>query len=81
MASEVIRRAAESVVTVPDAATADAIRLLWRTTHHLAEPAGAIATAALLAQRERWRGRSVGVVLSGSIMEPELAATVLGDAS
>ena len=81
MASEVIRRAAESVVPVPDAATADAIRLLWRTTHHLAEPAGAIATAALLAQRERWRGRSVGVVLSGSIMEPELAATVLGDAS
>ena len=68
---------AERVITVPDDGTAAAIRLLWRTSHHLAEPAGAIALAGLWQERERWAGRRVAVVLTGANMDTDMAATVL----
>jgi threonine dehydratase len=76
-ASEIIRNGADQVITVSDDETADAIRLLWRTTHHLAEPAGAIALAGLWNQRARWENKRVAFVLCGSNMDTSMAATVL----
>jgi threonine dehydratase len=76
-ASAIIRGGASRVVTVSDDECADAIRLLWRTTHHLAEPAGAIALAALMGETLQWSGRRVGIVLSGSNMDTSMAADVL----
>ena len=76
----IVRAGADDVVTVDDDATAEAVRLLWRTTHHLTEPAGAIATAALANDRERWAGRRVGIVMSGSNIDTEMARSVLGGA-
>jgi threonine dehydratase len=47
--------------------------MLLRTTHHLAEGAGAAGLAGLLARRERLAGRTVAIVLSGAnIDEPTL---------
>jgi threonine dehydratase len=76
-AASIVRAGADDVVAVDDDATAEAVRLLWRTTHHLAEPAGAIATAALEHDRQRWTGRRVGVVMSGSNMDTEMAHAIL----
>jgi threonine dehydratase len=76
-ASEIIRDGADQVITVSDNNTADAIRLLWRTSHHLAEPAGAIALAGLWSQREQWQDKRVAFVLCGSNMDTTMAATVL----
>jgi threonine dehydratase len=81
LAAAIVRAGAADVLTVSDDDMAEAIRLLWRTTHHLAEPAGAVATAVLLRHRDRWAGQRVGVILSGSIMDTTLAATVLNDAT
>ncbi|MGE0797190.1 MAG: threonine dehydratase [Lautropia sp.] len=67
-----IRAGAARIVTVDDAAIADAIRAYWTDTHNLAEGAGAAPLAALLAERERMRGRRVGVVLSGGNIDLEL---------
>jgi len=53
-------------VAVPDAAIAEAIRVLLRTTHNLAEGAGAAGLAGLCALRDRLAGKTVAVVLSGS---------------
>jgi threonine dehydratase len=53
-------------VAVPDAAIADAIRVLLRTTHNLAEGAGAAGLAGLFALREQLADKTVAVVLSGS---------------
>ncbi len=53
-------------VAVPDAAIAEAIRVLLRTTHNLAEGAGAAGLAGLFALREQLAGKTVAVVLSGS---------------
>ena len=77
LAAAIVRSGAVDVLTVSDDDIAEAIRLLWRTTHHLAEPAGAVATAVLNEHRDRWAGQRVGVILSGSIMNTALAATIL----
>ena len=60
-----INRGVERVVTVSDDEILEAQRALLRCTHNLAEPAGAAALAALLAERERMSGRTAAVVLSG----------------
>jgi len=68
-------------VAVSDAEIADAIRLLWRTTHNLAEGAGAAGLAGLRQLRDRIRpGASVAVILSGSNLdEPTLRRVFTGE--
>ena len=63
---DALREGLAGFVAVPDAAIADAIRMLLRTTHNLAEGAGAAGLAGLVALRERLAGKTVGIVLSGS---------------
>jgi threonine dehydratase len=62
---ELLRRHAVEVLTVRDADTLQAMRLLWQTTKQLVEPSSAIALAAVLQHPARFAGRRVGVVLSG----------------
>lgn len=61
----IIRRGAARIVTVTDAEIAAAIRAYWTDTHNLVEGAGAAPLAALLQERERMRGKRVGLVASG----------------
>jgi threonine dehydratase len=72
-----IVRGASRIVAVSDDACADAIRVLWETTRNLAEPAGAIATAGLLAERDRLGGRRVATILCGGNLDTALARLVL----
>lgn len=53
------------VITVDDAATVQAMRLLWQVLKQVVEPSSAIAVAAVLAEPARFAGQRVGVVLSG----------------
>ena len=53
------------VLTVSDADTLNAMRLLWQCLKLLVEPSSAIALAAILQQRDRFAGQRVGVLLSG----------------
>lgn len=53
------------VLTVSDADTLAAMRLLWQCLKLLVEPSSAIALAAILQQRDRFAGQRVGVLLSG----------------
>src|SRR4051812_45086262 len=61
----IIRRGAARIVTVTDAEVAAAIRAYWQDTHNLAEGAGAAPLAALLQERDRMRGKRVGLILCG----------------
>jgi threonine dehydratase len=72
---------AAAIVEVDDDAVSSAMRLLYRTTHPLAEPAGAIALAGLVADRPARGGDRVAFVLSGANMDTDVAATVLGGAT
>ena len=64
-------------VKVSEAGIADALRLMLRTTHNLAEGAGAAGLAGLLALRESLSGKSVGICLSGSNIDQETLRRVL----
>jgi len=58
-------------VAVDDAAIAEAIRVLMRTTHNVAEGAGAAGLAGLFALRETLADKTVAVVLSGSNIDEQ----------
>lgn len=68
---------ADHVITVADDDTAEAMRVLLRTTHQLPEPAGAIALAGLLAEREAVAGERVAIILSGGNCDASILAEVL----
>ncbi|MDE2497207.1 MAG: pyridoxal-phosphate dependent enzyme [Xanthomonadaceae bacterium] len=53
------------VISVDDDATLAAMRLVWAELKQTIEPSSAVVLAALLAQRERFAGQRVGLVLSG----------------
>jgi threonine dehydratase len=76
-AIEIIRRGAERVVRVDEAAIAEAIRVYYRATHNVAEGAGAAPLAALLKERPRMRGKRVGLILSGGNVDTDVLRTVL----
>jgi threonine dehydratase len=76
-ALEWIWRYVERIVTVSDDELRAAMRLLFRTTHNVAEGAGAAGAAAAWQERERLRGRKVGLVLSGGNVDSEVFARVL----
>ena len=78
-AGALIRRGASRVVEVTDDQSLEALALLYRTTHNLPEPAGAIALAGLLADRDRVAGRKVAVVMTGGNCDVPLLETALRD--
>ena len=62
---------------VSDAGIAAAMRLYYSATHNLAEGAGAAALALALQEKDRLKGRKVGLVLSGGNIDLGLYRTVL----
>jgi len=73
----VYSRGAERIVTVSDDEVAEAMRLYFRTTHNVAEPAGAAPLAALMKERQRQAGLTVGVILCGGNVDTAVFADVL----
>jgi len=74
---DLLRAADARVLTVDDARTVAAMRLLWTRTKQLVEPSSAVALAAVLAQRERFAGRRVGILLSGGNVDLDALPALL----
>jgi threonine dehydratase len=72
-----LREGLAGFVKVSEGAIADAVRLLLRTTHNLAEGAGATGLAGLLALRETLAGKSVGICVSGGNIDQETLRRVI----
>jgi len=64
-------------VAVSDAEIAAAVRMLIRTTHNLAEGAGAAGLAGLVALGPQLAGKTVAIVLSGSNIDAETLRRVM----
>lgn len=62
---DIIRKHVDTILTVPDTVTVQAMRLQWTRMKQLVEPSGAVSFAGLLEHPERFRQRRVGVVVSG----------------
>ena len=71
-AIDIMVRGAARIVQVSEDLCADAVRLLLHTTHNMPEPAGAVATAGLMVERDRQRGKRVGVVMTGGNLDTAL---------
>ena len=64
-----IRRHVDDIVTVPEEAIISGMRRIWEVLKIIVEPSGAVAYAALLADRLPVRGQRVGIVLSGGNLD------------
>ena len=65
------------IVAVTEDGAAEAMRLMYRTTHNVPEPAGSLALAGLCADGERAAGRRVAVVHTGGNVDTPMLAEVL----
>jgi threonine dehydratase len=62
---ELLRRELDDIVTLTEEELAEGVRLALRTTHNLAEGAGAAPIAAAMKLRDRLAGLTVVCVMSG----------------
>ncbi|MBD3663509.1 threonine dehydratase [Sulfitobacter sp. TSTF-M16] len=72
-----INAGADHIVEVTDAQIQDAMRLIFRATHNIAEGAGAVALAAVMAETAQLDGQRVGAVLSGGNIDAAKYAAIL----
>ncbi len=75
---EIIQHGVDEIVLVSDEEITEAIKLLWRTTHNLAEGAGAAATAATLKLRDELRGQRVVNVMTGGNLDTDSVRRIFG---
>ncbi len=76
-AFEIYSKGADRIVAVSDDDIAEAMRIYFQDTHNLAEGAGAAPLAALLKEREKMRGKTVGLILSGGNVDLPVYAGIL----
>jgi threonine dehydratase len=66
-----IRRLADGIRTVPEAAIVRAMRALFEVLKIVVEPSGAVAYAAVLAEAVSARGARIGIIVSGGNLDLE----------
>jgi threonine dehydratase len=75
--SEIVRALVDDIVLVTEQRIEHALSLLLTIEKTVAEGAGAAGLAAVLADPERFKGRNVGLVLSGGNIDSRLLSSVL----
>ena len=73
----IIQRCLAGVAVVSDGEVAEAMRFAFARLKLVVEPGGCVGLAALLADKLGATGKTVGVVLSGGNVDPDLFARVL----
>ena len=74
----VILKGADRIVQVSDDEVMGAMRAYYTDTHQISEGAGAASLAALTQERERMKGRKVGLILSGGNIDKHVYLRALG---
>ncbi|WP_395028162.1 threonine dehydratase [Comamonas odontotermitis] len=74
----ILRQHLDRVVAVSDDEVANAMQLLFTSTHNVAEGAGAAALAAALQERAAIAGQTVGLAMTGGNVDAKVFAQVLG---
>ncbi|MGK9170976.1 pyridoxal-phosphate dependent enzyme [Inquilinus limosus] len=73
-----LRACVDEILLVDDDAILAAARLLLRTAGVVAEPSGAAGLAAVMTNRDRFAGRRVATVVTGSNLDAAFQARLLG---
>ena len=79
-ALEIITGGTARFIQVSEREAAAAMVLMYRATHNLAEPAGSLALAGLLKDRDNAAGKRVAVVHSGGNADFDVLATAFAAA-
>jgi threonine dehydratase len=74
---EIVRRRVAGVLVTPERCVEEAIGLLVEGAKTVAEGAGATGLAALLAFPERFRGKKVGIAITGGNIDARILSNVL----
>ena len=61
----IIQETVRKIITVSDVEIISAMRMLWERLKIIVEPSAAVAFAAVLKQKERFRNKNVGIIISG----------------
>ncbi|HEX6569593.1 MAG TPA: threonine ammonia-lyase [Acidimicrobiales bacterium] len=77
LTGNIVEALVDDVVTVSEEHIEEAMNLLLEIEKVVTEGAGAAGVAALVEHRQRFAGRSVGVVLTGGNVDPRLLASVI----
>ena len=75
--ARIIRRLVDDIVLVSEADLETAVALLLQIEKTVVEGAGAAGLAAVMAHKERFKGKKVGLVLCGGNIDTRLLANVL----
>jgi len=78
MAVDTICRGAARILRVSEEQAAEAMALHYRSTHNLPEPAGSLALAGALSERDALAGKRVAVVQTGGNADFEVLRRVFG---
>jgi threonine dehydratase len=73
----IVRRFVDDVVLVPEMMIEQAVAAYLALQKTMAEGAGAAGLAAVLADRARFKGKKVGLILCGGNIDPRLAASIM----
>ncbi len=68
----------KEVITVSDQQIANAMRILWDNLKVIVEPSGAVPFAAILKEKEKFKGKRVGIIISGGNVDLVRAAKLFG---
>lgn len=61
----IMQETVKKIITVSDVEIISAMRMLWERLKIIVEPSAAVAFAAVLKQKERFRNKNVGIIISG----------------
>jgi threonine dehydratase len=74
---EIVRKYVDDILLVDEATIEQAVNAYLTQQKTMAEGAGAAGLAALLSHRERFAGRSVGLVMCGGNIDPRLLSSIM----
>ncbi len=60
-----IRKYVNSIIRVTEEEIIEAMRLIWERMKIIIEPSSAVALAAVLREKEKFKGKKVGIIISG----------------
>jgi threonine dehydratase len=67
----IIQQLVKEIITVTDEEIIDALRLVWERMKIIIEPSCAVPLAALLKEKDRFKGKRIGIILSGGNVDLE----------
>jgi threonine dehydratase len=74
---EIVRRRVDDMVLVGEGVIEEAVAAYLMLQKVMAEGAGAAALAAVIADKPRFKGKRVGLILAGGNIDPRLAASIM----